>query len=286
MRVEIKGTLSSKSRQFKHKLAKFSSTFDNRDGSTLTRINLSRDVDFAKSLDEVAKGLERAMGQKNIQKTAMELPNPTPASLATDETLVDDGQETQAESESVEEPDRWPNASHQVRDELIDILRNQLVREMNRSANGPQEEAPIHAAAILESPVHQQSPVTSRIEPQHRVSPGYRGLDDRTPNHEHVHIMLLPARMLLALFQMLKAYVLGSALALSLAFVERQGRMVVDRSPEVKPAQGVKSPSRRQRPAIEAPPISILPPQPGMVGIDSRGFLRPSSLSPRRGNSW
>ncbi|KAL2139872.1 hypothetical protein VTI28DRAFT_4530 [Corynascus sepedonium] len=78
MRVEIEGKLRDRSRQMKHGLLRFSSTFGKKDYSTLTELDLSRQVEFNKSLDQIAQGLDMSMQMENCGNVPVEVPDPMP----------------------------------------------------------------------------------------------------------------------------------------------------------------------------------------------------------------
>ncbi|KAL2193223.1 hypothetical protein P885DRAFT_45897, partial [Corynascus similis CBS 632.67] len=78
MRVEIEGKLRDRSRQMKHGLLRFSSTFGKKDHSTLTELDLSRQVEFNKSLDQIAHGLDMSMQMENCGNVPVEVPDPMP----------------------------------------------------------------------------------------------------------------------------------------------------------------------------------------------------------------
>jgi hypothetical protein len=79
MRVEVQGKLRSRSRQMKHELLRFSSAFARKDYSTLTKLDLGNRVEFKKSLDQAAQGLDLAMQMANCERIPLEVPDPTPA---------------------------------------------------------------------------------------------------------------------------------------------------------------------------------------------------------------
>ncbi|AEO68501.1 uncharacterized protein THITE_51372, partial [Thermothielavioides terrestris NRRL 8126] len=79
MRVEVEGKLRDRSRQMKHELLKFSSSFGRKDNSTLTELDLGRNVEFRKPLDHIAQSLDMAMQWENTGNLPVEVPDPAGA---------------------------------------------------------------------------------------------------------------------------------------------------------------------------------------------------------------
>lgn len=82
MRVEVEGKLRSRGRQLKHDWLAFSSWSRRRDHSTLTHMDFGGAMAFDKSLDALARGLDKAMQEENVDKGPVEVPDPMPALFA------------------------------------------------------------------------------------------------------------------------------------------------------------------------------------------------------------
>lgn len=81
MRIEVEGRLRSKSRQLKHGLLRFSSHLGGVDSSTVTQMTFEDVNCFKTSIDIAAADLNREMSMKNLQRTALEVPESQAATL-------------------------------------------------------------------------------------------------------------------------------------------------------------------------------------------------------------
>mgnify|MGYP005989328355 CR=1 FL=1 len=140
MRLEVEGKLRSKSLRLKNQWLSFSSSRQvgkNPNVSTLTRMAFEPNDTFNKTLDFAARGLNEEMQQKNLQRTALEIPESKV--LNADERVG-----------SEERQDGAAAPSSRTDDAIVSALLQQLVDEQFEEM-GRQPTSSLSSSSMIES---------------------------------------------------------------------------------------------------------------------------------------